>query len=90
MEKNRLIFFLIALFWTIPWKAIALWRAARNRDRIWFGAIFLIQTLAILEIIYIFFFSKKNKKLPPIEENKSEEEAGSGLEKQIIYPKRLI
>ena len=39
-------------------KAYALWLAARRGSRGWFIALFLIQTLGILEIIYIFFVVK--------------------------------
>ncbi len=49
---------LIAFLWQLPWKGVALWRAARNNHKGWFVALFLINTLAILEIIYIFVFSK--------------------------------
>lgn len=54
-----LLFFAI---WTIPWKGVALWKAARNGHKGWFVAILLLNTLAILEIIYIFGFSKKRGK----------------------------
>lgn len=52
-------FILLAVLWTMPWKGVALWRAAGNRHLWWFIAIFLLNTLAILEIIYIFAFSRK-------------------------------
>jgi hypothetical protein len=45
--------------WTIPWKGVALWRSARNSSKVWFIVLLLINTLGILEIIYIFGFSKK-------------------------------
>lgn len=51
---------LIAL-WTIPWKGVALWKAARNKQLVWFIVMLILNTLAILEITYIFFFSKKEK-----------------------------
>jgi methionyl-tRNA synthetase len=50
---------LLLLAWTLPWKGVALWRAAGNRHLAWFVCIFIFNTLAILEIIYIFGFSKK-------------------------------
>jgi len=53
-------FFLI-LVWIMAWKGIALWKAARNSHKKWFVALFLLNTLAILEIIYIFYFSKPSK-----------------------------
>lgn len=52
---------LLAVLWTIPWKGVALWRASRNSHRVWFIALLVINTLAILQIIYIFFFSKKKE-----------------------------
>jgi len=44
---------LLAL-WTLPWKGYALWLAARNSHKWWFIALLVINTVAILEIIYIF------------------------------------
>ena len=49
----------VYLAWTLLWKGVALWRAARLNDRWWFVALFVLQTLAILEILYIFVFSKR-------------------------------
>lgn len=51
----------LAIAWTIPWKGIALWKAARNGHKIWFVILFIFNTLAILEILYIFVFSKKKE-----------------------------
>jgi uncharacterized membrane protein len=50
------------MLWVMPWKGVALWKASRNSHKIWFIALFLLNTLAVLEIIYIFFFSKKKEK----------------------------
>ena len=52
------ILFLI-LAWTLPWKGVALWKAAKNSQKGWFVALLILNTLAILEIIYIFYFSRK-------------------------------
>ena len=49
----------LAALWILPWKGVALWRSARNADKLWFIILLLINTLGILEIIYIFFFSKR-------------------------------
>lgn len=50
---------ILAAVWTIPWKGFALWKSARRGDKIWFVILLLINTLAILEILYIFIFSEK-------------------------------
>jgi len=49
----------LAVLWTLPWKGMALWKAAKNSDKWWFIALMLINTLGLLEILYIFVFSKK-------------------------------
>ncbi|MBU4223946.1 hypothetical protein KJ934_01845 [Patescibacteria group bacterium] len=57
--QNQWLILLVAL-WVLPWKGVALWKAARNSHRNWFIALLVINTLAILEILYIFIFSKRN------------------------------
>jgi methionyl-tRNA synthetase len=56
--QNSLILFPLFIWMTI-WKGIALWKSARNSHKKWFIFLFLLNTLGLLEIIYIFFFSKK-------------------------------
>jgi len=52
-------FLIIALIvWTFVWKGLALWKSASLRQKWWFIAILVINTLGILEIIYYFFVSK--------------------------------
>jgi methionyl-tRNA synthetase len=50
---------ILAVLWTLPWKGVALWKAADARQNIWFIIFLVINTLGILEILYIFFFSRK-------------------------------
>ena len=59
---NPLILFLIAA-WVLPWKGFALWKAARNAHKKWFIVLLVANTLAILEIVYIFYFSKPKTEL---------------------------
>ncbi len=56
--QYQLLILLVAL-WTLPWKGVALWKSARNSSKYWFIALLLINTAGILEILYIFSFSKK-------------------------------
>ncbi len=53
--------FLVALVWVMIWKGFALWISARKNEKVWFVALLLINTLGILEILYIFVFSKFGK-----------------------------
>lgn len=49
------------LAWSIAWKGVALWKAGRNNQLPWFIVLLVINTVGILEIIYIFAFQKKSK-----------------------------
>lgn len=61
LSQNNWI--LIGIYiWILPWKGLALWKSARSGSKKWFILILLLNTMAILEILYIFIFSKKNKK----------------------------
>lgn len=50
---------LILALWIMPWKGYALWTASRNKSKIWFLALLVLNTFAILEIVYIFYVAKK-------------------------------
>jgi hypothetical protein len=56
--------------WSIPWKGLALWVAAKKNDKWWFIALLVLQTLGILDIIYIFFIAKYKLKLPKLRKSK--------------------
>ena len=58
LNQNFWILLLIVI-WTVPWKGVALWKAAKLGEKWWFIAILVLNTLAILEILYIFVFSKR-------------------------------
>jgi len=60
LSDNLWIIFLIML-WVLPWKGYALWTAAKLSHKWWFIILLIVNTLAILEIIYIFFVAKKHK-----------------------------
>jgi hypothetical protein len=46
------------MLWSLVWKGWALWKAAKNNSIPWFVALLVINTLGILEILYIFVFGK--------------------------------
>lgn len=53
---------LLLILWTLPWKGVALWKAAKSNQKWWFVALLVINTVGILEILYIYVFSKMGKK----------------------------
>jgi len=49
------------LVWSLIWKGLALWRAAKMGHKVWFVMILVLNTIGILEIFYIFVFSRKSE-----------------------------
>jgi len=47
------------VIWTIAWKGWALWKSARAGNKGWFIVLLIVNTLGILDILYIYIFSKK-------------------------------
>lgn len=43
-------------------KGCALWKSAQNKSKVWFWVLFLVNTLGILDLAYLFFFSKRRRK----------------------------
>lgn len=52
------IIFLIV--WSLFWKFKALWRAAKRNEKKWFLAFLLVNTLGILEILYLHKWGKES------------------------------
>lgn len=50
--------FLIFMLWSIVWKGLALWHSSQRKEPWWFIALLVINTIGILEIIYLFFVAK--------------------------------
>lgn len=48
----------IVFVWTLFWKGLALWKSARNNHSVWFVILLVVQTFGIVEILYVFLFSK--------------------------------
>jgi hypothetical protein len=44
--------------WSAIWKALALYRAGTRHSKVWFVVLFVVNTAGILEIFYLFYFSK--------------------------------
>lgn len=60
LNLNRpLLYLLIA--WSIMWKGIALWHSARNKQLVWYIALLIVNTVGILEIVYLIFFRKRTE-----------------------------
>ena len=60
LMMNQWIILLI-LLWVLPWKGVALWKSVKNNHKKWFVVLLVLNTMALLEIIYIFYFSKEKE-----------------------------
>ena len=56
--------FILLTIWTVVWKAVALWKAARLGQKVWFVVLLVVSTLGILDIIYIYAIARKKEKAP--------------------------
>lgn len=57
---NSLLLLLI-LAWSLFWKGMALWRASKDNQKYWFIALLIVNTVGILEIIYLLQFAKDKR-----------------------------
>jgi hypothetical protein len=48
------------LLWSLAWKGLAMWKAAHKDHKIWFGVLLVVNTMGILDILYIYILSDKN------------------------------
>ena len=54
-----ILLIIILAIWSIPWKGVALWKAARLSHTKWFVVLLIVNTVGILEIFYIFVIARK-------------------------------
>ena len=50
--------FILLMIWSLFWKGLALWQAAKRNERNWFIVLLVVHTFGILEIVYLFHFVK--------------------------------
>jgi len=47
---------LVAVVWSLIWKGYALWYSSQNKQKGWFIALLIVNTLGLLEILYLIWF----------------------------------
>jgi len=55
------------LMWSAFWKGMALWHAAKRDEKPWFIVLLVVNTVGVLEIIYLLFIVRlfaSKKRLP--------------------------
>ncbi len=63
LQSINPFFLYFAFIWSLVWKGLALWRAAKKNQKNWFVAILVLNTVGVLEIVYLFYFAKERMKL---------------------------
>jgi len=58
-ENLDLILITVITIWSTLLKGIALWRAANLKQRNWFIVMLIVNTIGILELVYLFRFASK-------------------------------
>lgn len=66
------IYLLIVIaIWSMAWKIAAMWKAARKKSLAWFILLGVVNTVGILEILYLFVFSEMKLEEPKKKSKKS-------------------
>lgn len=60
-EPGLFAFIFVLVLWSTIWKGFALYRAGSLKSVPWFVVLFILNTAGILEILYLFVFSKSKK-----------------------------
>lgn len=63
LDQSSAILFFVVFLWSLFWKGLALWKAASLKQRNWFVALLILNTIGIAEIVYLFFFAKNKMTL---------------------------
>ena len=53
--------FFLLIVWSLVWKGLALWKAAREGSKVWFVVLLILNTAGILDILYLYVFSVKDQ-----------------------------
>lgn len=49
------------VIWELVWKGLALWKACKKDQKLWFVAVMALNTLGILSICYLVYWKIKEK-----------------------------
>lgn len=61
LNSLDILLIVLLVLWSFAWKGWALWRAAGNKDKAWYLVLLILNTAGLLDIAYLFIFSKRSK-----------------------------
>ena len=73
---------IMILVWSLTWKLLALWKSARKGALVWFIVLALFNTVGVLEILYIFVFSKLRMNHKPVTKTKKKTRKKKSVKKR--------
>ena len=68
MPPARRALLVAVVAWSLAWKGVSLWRAAKNGSKPWFVALLLTNTLGVLDAVYLFVLDRRESNSRLIEE----------------------
>lgn len=54
---------IVLVVWELYWKGKGLWLSAQKKEKWWFIAMLLLNTVGILPLVYIYYFSKRKNRI---------------------------
>ena len=76
---------LVIVMWVVIWKGLGLWFSAQNKQKNWFIAMLILNTLGLLPIIYLIWFKPRDEIIDK-EKMKSQSESS----KRIVAKKKTV
>lgn len=54
--------FVAVVAWSLAWKGVSMWRAARNGSKPWFAGLLVTSTMGVLDAVYLFGIDRRAKR----------------------------
>lgn len=81
-----IIFFLgLLAIWSLVWKGLGMWKAGQKKSRVWFVVLLVFNTLGILDILYIYVFSKYKSKYDTYDKRTKSKTKNKRLEEEEFF-----
>ncbi len=74
--------------WTVLWQGLGLWQAAKNRQKGWFIALLVLNTLGLLPIIYLLWFRGRHERRTVPEELEEAPAVAAVAETKVTVKKK--
>jgi len=83
LAQNMELFYALSV-WSLIWKGFAMWRSSQKKEKIWFIVFLIVNTFGLLEILYLFVFSRPKKEKLVKEETKKKESEEKKKSEEVV------